>query len=67
MTSPVVSAERQPLAARERREIARGLLEAALSGEPVAPPSDRFPALTVATRDGSATPRSHIGWPRASG
>jgi 2-keto-4-pentenoate hydratase len=48
MTSPVVSAERLPLAARERREIARGLLEAALSGEPVAPPSDRFPALTVA-------------------
>jgi 2-keto-4-pentenoate hydratase len=48
MTSAVVSAERQPLAARERRGIARGLVEAALSGEPVAPPSDRLPALTVA-------------------
>jgi 2-keto-4-pentenoate hydratase len=48
MTSAVVSAERKPLAARERRGIARGLCEAALSGEPVAPPSDRFPELTVA-------------------
>jgi hypothetical protein len=47
MTS-VVSAERPPLAARERRGLARGLLEAALGGPPVVPLSERHPALTVA-------------------
>jgi 2-keto-4-pentenoate hydratase len=48
MTGVLVSAERQPLAARERRRIARGLIEAARSGQPIAPLSGRFSALTVA-------------------
>jgi 2-keto-4-pentenoate hydratase len=48
MMNAVVSAERQPLAARERRGIARDLLMAARSGRPVVPLSDRYPLLTVA-------------------
>jgi 2-keto-4-pentenoate hydratase len=48
MTSVLVSAERPPLAARERRGLARGLLKAALGGPPVVPLSERHPELTIA-------------------
>jgi 2-keto-4-pentenoate hydratase len=48
MTGAVVSAERLPLAARERRRMARGLLKAVRSGTPIAPLSERDAALTVA-------------------
>ena len=48
MSGVLVSAEPQPLAARERRRMARLLLQAALAGRPTAPLSDRYPGLTVA-------------------
>ena len=46
MTGTLLSAEPQ-LAARERRRLARLLLEAARAGRPTVPLSDRYPWLTV--------------------
>jgi 2-keto-4-pentenoate hydratase len=47
MTGTLVHAEPQ-FAARERRRLARVLLEAARAGQPTVPLSDRYPWLTVA-------------------
>jgi 2-keto-4-pentenoate hydratase len=47
MTGTLLSADPQ-LAARERRRLARLLLEAAQAGRPTVPLSDRYPWLTIA-------------------